>query len=141
MAFGGYVYGCDNYNCRFCPKINRDGFIESYWTGEQFATPTSADCQNYSLVYCVSCLQCGMQYVGQTTKTLNERMRGHFYDIQHRPGDTTLSRHFNSRGHAKLHHVEIHVLNIVPRRSELRRVEDQWIWRLQTQSPRGLNVR
>ena len=133
---------CTSHKCRYCPKINREGCITSNSTGERFPVRQMADCQNFSLIYCISCLRCGMQYVGQTSNSLKQRLKDHFHKIVHRPDHTELSRHVNRHGH-KLEDIKIHVLQLVHgrrRRLNLRRLEEWWIHQLKTKKPLGMNV-
>ena len=139
--------GCENPKCRYCPRLNKSGKITSKSTGRTYTTRKNVDCTSNNLVYCISCKKCGKQYVGQTMNTVKKRFQGHFYLMKHKKEDHEVSRHFNQPDHKGLDDVEIHILwfiNHDAKKDETKnirlRYEFDWIHRLRTQIPLGLNT-
>ena len=98
-----------------------------------------------SLTY--TCKRCGKQYVGHTKNTLNKRFQAHFYLIKHNTNDHKIPRHFNMNLHRGIDDVEIHVLTLINHdvknddtKGIRLRTEFDWIHRLRTQIPMGLNT-
>ena len=138
---------CNKKNCRYCLRLNTDGCITSLATGKHHSTRKKADCASNNLVYCISCKRCGKQYVGQTKNTLKKRFQSHFYLIKHNKNKHEVPRHFNTNSHQGIDDVEIHVLTLInndANKEETKgirlRSEFDWIHRLRTQIPLGLNT-
>ena len=141
---------CFDPNCLVCSCINHAGFIESTTNGEIFACLSNACCQIRNLIYVIECGECGKQYVGQTQRTLRQRILEHINDINH-GCRTFLGRHINSHDNWNFEdpNISIWVLEIVHQLPEnnsdlslaMRRTkETQWISKLGTAWPYGLNI-
>ena len=147
-AISGRTYNiCYNDDCRYCPKLNTDGKITSKTTGRDYTSKTNVSCQSSNLVYCLSCKACGTQYVGQTKRRLMDRFQDHFYKIDKNVQNSDIGRHFNSPGHRGLLDVEIHIVDFIhcaPESENARKlrfgIEKNWIFRLRTLIPEGLNL-
>ena len=88
-----------------------------------------------------------MQYVGQTKRRLMDRFQGHFYNVTKKSNDHIIGRHFNEADHHGIEDMEIHVLDFIHQPPETQaasylrdRIENNWIHRLKTQAPWGLNM-
>jgi hypothetical protein len=46
---------CNTKWCRYCPKLNKDGFIQSHATGERYRCMTNISCRSSNLIYCITC--------------------------------------------------------------------------------------
>ena len=138
---------CCNRNCRYCQRLNTKGYIQAHATGRKYSTRKKADCASNNLVYCITCKKCGKQYVGQTKNSLKERFQAHFYLIRHKKTDHEVARHFNTGSHRGIDDVQIHILTLINndvKKEETKgirlRTEFDWIHRLRTQIPLGLNT-
>ena len=76
-----------------------------------------------------------------------DRFQAHFYNIGHNRPNSEIGRHFNLPDHKGLADVEIHILDFIhadpsSRRAKYLRdlIEFNWIQRLHTNAPMGLNV-
>ncbi len=132
--------------CRYCPKINHSGRIKSTFSGREYEAKGRVDCKNSNLIYCITCKKCNLQYVGQTMLKLCTRFNTHFNLIEGNSDTHSVSRHFNSPGHNGLQDVEIHIVDFIHMRPRSNRaialrkkIETNWIHRLRTQAPIGLN--
>ena len=135
--------------CRYCPKLNTTGVITSKSTGRKYIAKNNFTCQSNNLIYCIECLSCGIQYVGQTYRRIMDRFQGHFHSITNKRDaeNTLINSHFNQRGHKGLDDISIYVLDFIhvsptdSRAKSLRlKIEQNWIHRLRTVFPDGLNT-
>ena len=137
---------CKTKNCRYCPKLNTTSHITCSVSECTYITKHNVTCKSSNLIYCITCTRCGIQYVGQTKNRLMDRFQSHFYIGHNRPG-SEIGKHFNSLNHKGLNNVEIHILDFVhahPAGSKSKKLRDliefNWIQRMHTNAPAGLNV-
>ncbi len=95
----------------------------------------------------MSCTVCGLQYVGQTKRTIGERFREHFRSITKGNSIDLKHVHFNSAGHHGIKDIQISVISLIkehPDGTQSQRARDKmemfWYHQLGTLVPRGLNV-
>ena len=62
-----------------------------------------------NVVYCITCEQCKLQYIGQTTRSLDERVREHIGYIRNLHTNQPTGEHFNLHGH-ELYYLKVSVL-------------------------------
>ncbi len=138
---------CQKHNCKICARVlNKTKFYSAY-TGRGYPLKgplTSQHCGMTNIVYLITCTRCRQQYVGETKRTLNVRLKEHLADIKY-ARDTPVAYHFNSTGH-NLHHVGIQVIDLLSgdvnkfTTTTLRREkETYWIYQLRTLKPLGIN--
>ncbi len=116
------------------------------YTNEKFPTMKNVSCRSSNLIYCTSCTVCKKQYVGQTSRRLQDCFQGHFGDITD-ANDKTIPFHFNSKNHKGIKDIEITVLEYIkkspksPQAVKIRlKRESHWTHILHTLSPNGLNM-
>ena len=138
---------CKYRNCRFCPKIDRSGRITSTFSGREYATKGRVDCKCSNLIYCITCNKCKIQYVGQTMNSLQSRFGTHYSLILKESPTHSVARHFLRDDHNGLSDMTIHIVDFIhanprsPKGKALRKkIEINWIHRLRTQTPIGLNI-
>jgi GIY-YIG catalytic domain len=98
-------------------------------------------CRSANIVYLITCRKCRIQYVGETSRTLAERLTDHRSNIKHRK-NTPIAIHFNSANHsaADLRAVAIEQIRDSERTLTVRRQREQyWQNKLGTKHPQGLN--
>ena len=97
------------------------------------------NCQSKHVVYLITCTKCNLQYIGETGQQLKDRLIHHLSDIKTKKA-STISIHFNSPSHSKL---DLNVVGIEQIQSDSiqvrRQREKQWMDKMQTKYPRGLN--
>jgi hypothetical protein len=132
-----------------CVVVGRTGHITSSVTHKQYKTKTNINCKTNNIIYSITCRTCGLQYIGQTLRTIQDRFQLHFYSITSTKQnvDTTVGRHFRLPDHRGLMDFEIHVLDFIhqaPRSAsglQIRnKIELNWIHHLRTPAPLGLNM-
>ena len=68
-------------DCMTCPSLNRNPFVTSFVTGRTYfirdIEPYQIHCKLQNYVYLLTCLSCGVQYVGESIVPVNFRMNIH----------------------------------------------------------------
>ena len=139
---------CGNKICFTCKYVRSCNSVESSTTKEVFKFQHDLNCGSSNIIYLIECEQCGIQYVGETARSLRCRFNGHRFDIDNsekRP--TTVSLHFN-RGPC-YHNEDLKIIPIFkcPRfecsESTMKarlEIESFFIKKLKTYTPYGLNI-
>ena len=88
----------------------------------------------------ISCNKCSKQYVGQTTRKFQTRIKEHIGDIKNNR-DTVCAIHFNSRGHS-IDNLRVQIIEkVCPNTANtLLEREKLWIQTIVTRKPHGLNA-
>ena len=72
---------CKSPRCKTClwKQLDQSSIITNHLTGETYSVDIEASCRNKNFVYLLSCSHenCNMQYVGYSSKAINERLSGH----------------------------------------------------------------
>ena len=134
---------CEARGCKTCPTICAADSIKCHTTGKVHPVRVSATCKTTDVIYVISCLKCGKQYVGETSQALHLRMNGHRSDIRlKKTTEKPVAHHFCSPGH-KLDHLSIMVVDQTPLGDTVLRKnrEARWIRCLKTAQPEGMNIR
>ena len=110
-------------------------------SGEHFNIYHPLNCLSTNVIYLISCKKCGMQYVGETKRSLKIRLLEHCGDAKHNR-DKPVARHFTSARHS----VDDILIMAIDRPGSSDRflrlaLEAKWIKKLQTSSPHGINVK
>lgn len=139
---------CSTNNSRYCIRLDTAGRISSTTTGRSYATKTNVSCKSSNIIYCIHCIRCGLQYVGQTERKLMARMCEHFAKVTHRKLDTDMGKHFCKPPHQGIDDIKLFILDFInchpqsPTAEQLRdKRESHWIHTLGTLAPQGLNLR
>ena len=92
---------CGKSGCPACPYIQPGQTFKAEATNHTVDLHTEADCNTCNLVYAISCgvARCRQQYIGQTSKSLKERLQQHLGYVNRNVEAT--GRHFNLPGHDK----------------------------------------
>ena len=137
---------CPNIlKCSHCAKLDKSGKVISFSTGRKYKCIKKCTCRSTNLIYCIECLICHKQYVGQTKNQLRIRMNNHLSSIRNN-GDTPVARHFAH--HEKINNppFKTFVLQLIRSvdndsdQHSRNMWEDTWMARLYTIVPKGLNI-
>lgn len=116
-------------------KYVRNRHNKQIFVIDQTFTPLSTNC-----VYMIYCFRCGKQYIGETSNSIRTRMWQHRYNIKKRKEiHTPLVKHFLLHGLQALRVAGIQG-NSCWTHKQRKSVERQWIYKLQTKEPLGLNI-
>lgn len=126
--------------CRICNYMSPCTTYASLSTKNTYSINMEINCQSTYVIYLIQCKKCGKQYVGQTSNTLNTRIRNHLYDIIRGDDTKPVAKHFSSNNHNS-NDVTVIGISLAPRDVNKRlRLEDSWIDIMKTRSPWGMNL-
>ena len=139
---------CQDANCKYCPYIDVSGNIFSTTTKKRHNAKFNVCCNSSNLIYCLTCGTCEKQYVGMTKRKLKQRLYEHLRNIRQGNLNDPIGRHFSKVPHnSDPSKVKVHVLSFITHPPDSRtalnmrlRFELDWIHRLRTTLPRGLNA-
>ena len=128
------VHPCYNGHCQCCSNIFNTHIVEGITLRQHL------NCKSSNVIYLLKCRRHpSARYIGQTSRQLNQRLRGHRASVRH-PGSKSewpLYRHF-ADGHHDTDDLLISPLESV-RKNKLLDREMFWINKLKTYRPPGLN--
>ena len=99
-------------------------------------------CQSENCIYCLICLCCNKKYIGETSQTVKYRLRRHESHIKnyHKHPHNPVAQHFGINvNNAKDYNIII--LDQDSDKNRRLRLEEAWIYILETMTPRGLNTK
>ena len=132
------VLPCFHPRCLCCSAIQQDNTFFSTKTKNTHLITSNMNCNTTNVIYLITCLKCGLQYVGQSGRKLKDRLNNHRSDV-HNKKLTAISIHFRSALH-NINHLKIIPIEESSHNSEYRiSREKYWIKTLQTFYPHGLN--
>ncbi len=138
---------CKTKNCRYCNILDKSGRIKSHVTGREYYSKHNVTCKSSNVIYCITCLKCGKQYVGQTKLRLMDRFGSHFTSINRNDGKNDVCKHFNQKDHNGVKDLKLSIVDFIYAKPETDRakalrdqIEFHWIQRLRTQLPHGMNT-
>ena len=131
------MYKCNN--CPICPYIKTDKLIKAHSSDCKVELTKRYTCQSKNLVYVISCSKCGLQYVGETEKSLQTRFSQHLGYVRNDHLKKATGQHFNLPGHS-LDNMKVSVIETINNKSEFYRKnrEKHYIEKLNTKY-KGLN--
>ena len=138
---------CGNRFCHICSCVDECSETNSNSTKFVYKLSQDLDCNSTNVIYLITCKECGIQYVGETSRSLRKRAHDHRGDILNFDTRvTSISQHFNENSNCMLEDFQIVALFRVPTVSDkeentkLRReIEQFFISKFKTYLPYGLN--
>ena len=125
--------------CPTCPYIKQGKMIRASATSYTAEIADQVNCQTNNIVYCITCKKCNVQYIGESQRSLQDRIAEHRGYISNSIKSKTTGEHFNLPGH-NLAHMEVTILekirNMDPQFRKQR--EQMWIEKFNTKY-KGLN--
>ena len=137
---------CKKSRCQICPVIQTDNVIKSCVSGHSYRVKCEfANCDTSNIVYVLSCKLCDLQYVGSTvtkfrTRFNNHRSRIRNFNCRNSDDGFRLYEHFSNHQGPLQDCMTVHFLESSDCEESLRFAETQWIWKLKSLFPNGLNV-
>ena len=138
--------------CTYCPKLKKLDQITSFhrkriFNCQSLPPKNKLTCELSNVIYIINCNQCGLQYIGETKRSIRNRMYEHYSSVQKFQPDkaTPVSRHFTQKNHS-VKSMEFSIVqwivdptspNATTRR---RRQELYFIWAFPTLHPAGINM-
>ena len=130
---------CSSTRCKACNYITTNNQTRSYQTGRFFQINSHITCKSESLVYVITCKKCHLQYVGETGRSLGERICDHLSCIRLNKC-TPIGLHFNTPLH-NISHFSIIGIELTNPNDITYRKKRESFWQrvLQTIFPKALN--
>ena len=87
-------------SCLACPYIKEGKFIKK--RNKNWEIHGNLNCQSKNLVYLIECNKetCKLRYIGETEKSLKDRLSNHIQKIKSIIPTTATGEHFNEIGHS-----------------------------------------
>ena len=96
-------FKCSKSNCRTCIYAEPTNEITSSNSKEvKVRIKQKIDCETSNVLYRIRCKKCNMEYVGETGRSVRDRISEHLGYIRNNKDHPT-GIHFNSRGHELKH--------------------------------------
>ncbi|OCT65784.1 hypothetical protein XELAEV_18042032mg [Xenopus laevis] len=134
-------------SCANCNNITKGQSFTHPHTGWKFNITNYYTCNSTFVIYLIKC-PCGLAYVGETTQKVKDRIKQHKSNIRCNYNHLPIPSHFREARHT-VSQLRYQVIDDVgPLRCGgdriyliylLKKLEMQWILRLGTLSPGGLN--
>ena len=141
------THKCGSSRCDVCNYLIVGDRFSSLTTDTSYTINRGFDCNSRNVVYLINCKVCGFQYVGSTTTKFRLRFNNHKSRLRahsrmlavDKESDDLVYRHFYSLGHHGLSDVRIQLIDKVNDKDDLLAKEGQWVYRLRSLKPDGLN--
>lgn len=130
------MFPCSSPRCLVCPYANFLNVFDDFNNTLSYPILHFLTCESTSVVYVIECSSCGMRYVGQTRRTLRERILEHLRNISS-DSHSRLYHHF--RNVCKTNNFTFFAISRHNNDSTRLAKERAWISALCTLHPRGLN--
>lgn len=134
----GAFHGCSAPRCQTC-KIHAppssDYIVTT--TGQRVKVGNDTYCHTKNIIYLVTCMKCKKQYIGESSRSLRDRLNDHKSDIRNKKA-TPLATHFNMPNHSVLD-LRIIPISIVENHIERLEREKHFQNVYKTAYPMGIN--
>ena len=139
------VCTCGSIRCKTCKHVSQGSTFMSNVTRKSYTVVSPSclmNCATENVIYLISCKKCGIQYIGETSQKLRNRMNNHRNRLRNLT-NLYLYQHFNSHGHSEedLSIMPIEEITTSDKGTCAKRLEreDYWCRELCTFYPYGLN--
>ena len=130
---------CPNVKCKACSYVVETSIFSSSHNDRTFKLHDKFSCHSSNIVYLVTCKKCNMQYVGETGRSLRDRITDHVSCIRLKK-PTPIGLHFNQAGHSLKHFTILAIEQFDDNSEAIRHMkESTWQHLLQTAHPLGIN--
>ena len=128
-----------NKNCQTCERISPCNTITSQ-DNVTLKIRGIFNCQSKDCIYALTCNCCKKMYVGESSQTINLRMRGHESHIKYwqKHPRNPVAQHFGTRQLQPIDYT-LQILDQETDKNKRNRLEESWIFLLNTMTPSGLN--
>ena len=125
--------------CPICPYIRKGKKVRATAAVFTAEIEQQVNCQTKNIVYCIQCKKCSIQYIGETQRSLVERISEHKGYITRALKHKATGEHFNLPGH-RLADMEVTIIEkIFNEDLKFRKQKEQmWIETFNTKY-KGLN--
>ena len=85
--------------CPICPYVQVGQTIKATQINYTKEINSEVNCQTKNLIYLIGCQKCKEQYVGETSRSLQERFSEHLGYVKNKHLNKVTGEHFNTKGH------------------------------------------
>ena len=132
--------------CRITKGPRKVSHFTSHANKKEFKIDKLITCSSTHVTYVLEC-ECGIQYVGRTTRKLSVRMGEHIRNIKKGFIHHSVSLHFRQKHNRDPSKLKIYAIDKIEQnwrnlnmRREISRNETEWIFKMDTLKPKGMNV-
>ena len=86
-------------SCSICPYISPTAVVKSSSSNYTHDIEAAVNCTSCNIIYCITCLHCNLQYIGETGNSLATRFGQHKGYVRNRMMEKATGSHFNLKGH------------------------------------------
>ena len=87
-------------NCPVCPFVKIGKCVKATSNNTTIEINTTVTCKTTNIIYCISCLKCRMQYIGESERSLQERFSEHKAYVVNKHLTKATGAHYNTPGHS-----------------------------------------
>ena len=91
---------CGKARCLTCPFVMEVKHVHSTSNNYSVMIDQEVNCQTCNVIYCITCIKCLAQYIGETQDSLNGRFLDHRGYVMRKELDKVTGAHFNQKGHS-----------------------------------------
>ena len=123
--------------CHLCPYIMKGKTVN--YNDKEWKLNNTFNCNTENIIYLIECDKCKMRYIGETERSLSERISEHKTYIRTKKLNQPTGYHFNLPGHS-LDQLKVTVIERITKTSVLYRKErESYIIRKFNTHNRGMN--
>ena len=137
---------CNKSRCQVCMFVDSGTTVTSCSTNKSHRIKCpKGDCDTCCVVYVLTCKLCNLQYVGSTVSKFRLRFNNHRSRIRNFTHSTVddcfrLYEYFSNHSSSLVECLTVSFVECSVDEISLRQAETEWIWKLNTVFPNGLNV-
>ena len=132
------VKKCGNIRCKLCSIIDTSAVFSSSVSQLTYKLDKNMNCSSYNVIYLITCTKCNVQYIGETSRSLRERINNHRSDIKlHK--NTAIAKHFTEILHS-YKHFSVIPIDVINNSIERKDKEGIWIKELHTKYPHKVST-
>ena len=131
---------CNKNGCSTCPLLVTDTSTTASTNSPSISVPLNfvASCDTTSVIYCITCSKCRIQYIGETGRKLKERISEHLGYTKLKNTNHSTGVHFKKQGHV----MKVSVLEVFgPNDRATRQKKEQFYINIFDTLNNGLNQR
>ena len=132
--------------CRIVKGPRKTTEFKSNITNEQYKINKLITCSSTHVTYVLEC-ECGLQYVGRTTRKLSIRLGEHIRNIKKGFKYHSVSMHFREKHNRDPTKLKIYAIDKIEKnwrnsnlKREISKNETYWIFKLDSSKPKGMNI-
>ena len=86
--------------CSICPWVTEGRIVKAKGSHYRREITSHLSCQSRNIIYIIMCTKCNEQYIGETDRSLKDRISEHKGYIRTKKLNQATGAHFNLPGHS-----------------------------------------